>query len=57
MKVKELIVQLLNECMEDEVIIRTVDKDRANVDGIEALVGSEYNGYVSLSIDVRLIRE
>ena len=59
MKVKELIVQLLNEDMDDDVIIRTKDRDIVNVDGILAVSDPLFigPGYCCLSTDVYLLQD
>ena len=56
MKVKELIIALLSENMEEEVIIRIHD-DIATVDGIALLSGAENNGYCGLSTDIEMVRK
>lgn len=57
MTVRELIKLLLYEDMESEVIVRTADRDSAEIDGIEPTPSAEYNGYCALSTDIPLIRK
>lgn len=56
MKVKELIVQLLEEDRDNDVVL-FVDDDVAIIDGIEPVTESSRRGFCSLSTDIKLIRK